>query len=567
MEELRCLIANRNALETEPFVSIHESYTALQVTVDTLDRQCETLERQLTHQLISSDVEKANNNSGVTSTRSRRNSVAESRLREKVEKLQEQLNIKLQNEVESSDSQLKLLKEVTIIKEEKSKLENTQAELEQQISDNNITIQQLSKRLEESDSYASLTEKQYDGLKNEILLLTNENEALVKINTDLVSRLVGEKEKVADEMNRMNDEMEGLKKKNNMLHALVKRYEDEMKDPNRSTSLDDIDNNEMKKGPKWGAKISLPTMPRFIVSAHSADITCARYNLSQSQHDQIATSSSDSTVKLWDTNTGTLKSTFRGNHGHPMMSCDFNGNLVAGCSSDTTCRVWNTKTERMIHHLVGHQHKISCIRFVDAKSIVTGSADRSIKLWDIARNTYLQSLTFRHGSTPYTIDVMSGTMVSGHIDGGVRLWDIRTSDRVGDFPSLHNGGVTNVQFHPTKNGIISTLGRDGIIKIFDVRMNSKEKNEDSILSSSPVSTFCHLDFRITCNWAFSSFSPDGNYISAGSGMSGDLFIWNLITNKLQKKLCNQHKTGVVGVSWGKELFTSIDNRGTMILWA
>ena len=62
MEELRCLIANRNALETEPFVSIHESYTALQVTVDTLDRQCETLERQLTHQLISSDVEKANNN-------------------------------------------------------------------------------------------------------------------------------------------------------------------------------------------------------------------------------------------------------------------------------------------------------------------------------------------------------------------------------------------------------------------------------------------------------------------------------------------------------------------------
>merc|ERR1712232_908559 len=309
-------------------------------------------------------------------------------------------------------------------------------------------------------------------------------------------------------------------------------------------------------------------MPRFIVSAHSADITRARYNSSELQNDQIATSSSDSTVKLWDTNTGTLKSTFRGNHGHPMMSCDFSGNLVAGCSSDTTCRVWNTKTERMIHHLVGHQHKISCIRFVDTKSIVTGSADRSIKLWDIARNTYLQSLTFRHGSTPYSIDVMSGTMVSGHIDGGVRLWDIRTSDRVGDFPSLHNGGVTNVQFHPTKNGIISTLGRDGIIKIFDVRMNSKEKNKDSTTSSSsPVSTFCHLDFRITCNWAFSSFSPDGNYISAGSGMSGDLFIWNLITNKLQKKLGNQHKTGVVGVSWEKELFTSIDNRGTMILWA
>ena len=547
MEELRYLIANRNAIETEPFVSIHESYISLQITVDTLDRQCETLEHQVTHLKFSD-----NDNSG---TRSLRNSVAESRLREKVEKLQEQINQKLQNEITASDAQVKSLEQISDLKDKVTTLQNTNEELQEELSSYKINIDTLSKKLEESDAYASATEKQYNGLKNEIETLTNENEKLMTLNSDLVGRLVSEKEKVADEMNRMNDEMEGLKKNVNMLRALVKQYEEEKNDTKEARDIlsSAIDDDRRKGKAQWGSiGVSLPTIPRFILSAHSADITRARPS-----DNQIATSSSDSTVKLWDSSTGTLKSTFRGNHGHPMMSCDIHSNLIAGCSSDTTCRVWNTKTERLVHHLVGHQHKISCIRFVDGKSIVTGSADRSIKLWDIARNTYLQSLTFRHGSTPYSIDVMSNTMVSGHIDGGVRLWDVRSSERISDFPSLHNGGVTNVQFHPTKNGILSTLGRDGVIQIFDVR-NPKQSN--------PLHTFHHLDFRITCNWAFSSFSPDGNYISAGSGMNGDLFIWDLNSCKL-RRLNGQHKTGVVGVTWGKQVFGSIDNRGTMILWA
>ena len=115
----------------------------------------------------------------------------------------------------------------------------------------------------------------------------------------------------------------------------------------------------------------------------------------------------------------------------------------------------------MIHQLAGHSQKITSVRlFPGEKSVVTGSADRSLRVWDISRHIYSQSSTLRHSSTTNSIDVSydTQTIASGHLDGGLRCWDVKSGDRVLDLPSLHDGGVTSVQWNPRKGHEILTAG-------------------------------------------------------------------------------------------------------------
>jgi WD40 repeat protein len=97
----------------------------------------------------------------------------------------------------------------------------------------------------------------------------------------------------------------------------------------------------------WGNfGVIAPSAPKYTIAAHAMDCTCVKYD--ESGTDLVATSSSDSTVKVWDTNTGTVRATLRGASGHAIIGCDISGNLVVGAGSDKTCKVWNLRTERMV---------------------------------------------------------------------------------------------------------------------------------------------------------------------------------------------------------------------------
>lgn len=215
-----------------------------------------------------------------------------------------------------------------------------------------------------------------------------------------------------------------------------------------------------------------------------------------------------------------------------------------------------------IHQLAGHSQKITCVRlFPGEKSILTASADRSIRIWDISRHIYTQATTFRHSSTTNCTDVSgeTNTVATGHLDGGVRFWDVRTGDRALDIPNLHEGGVTSVQWNPKSSHEILTNGRDSTLKIVDARVNCA------------ISTFHEVGFRTLSNYASSSFSPDGLYVAAGGGDTGDIFVWNVAKNKLVKKLSG-HDKGVLSLAWGRggtngQQVATIGKDGVLILWA
>jgi autophagy-related protein 16 len=116
-----------------------------------------------------------------------------------------------------------------------------------------------------------------------------------------------------------------------------------------------------------------------------------------------------------------------------------------------------------------------------------------------------------------------------------------------------------VHFKPGNNHEILTNGRDSTLKVVDAR------------TSTVIKTFCDPGFRTLTNQASSSFSPDGAYAAAGSGDSGDIFVWNVSSGDLEKRL-SSHQCGAVGLAWGKggnngQQVASIDKSGVLILWA
>ncbi len=138
--------------------------------------------------------------------------------------------------------------------------------------------------------------------------------------------------------------------------------------------------------------------------------------------------------------------------------------------------------------------------------------------------------------------------------------DARSGDRALDISNLHEGGVTSVQWKPGSVHEILTNGRDSTLKIVDAR------------NYSVVQMFRDQDFHTLTNHALSSYSPDGVHVAGGCGDNGDLFVWNASSGELEKRLSGLHKSGSMGVAWGRggsngQQVATIDKSGILVLWA
>ena len=355
MEDIYSLIQERNNRETLPFLSIHSSNAYLRNHVNTLQARCESLERQYLEQqqLVAEQAQAIELSTNSTSAKN------EARSREQVTKLQDDLNVKLQNEVKYTAEAIETSKELSTLKEENAAHETTISNLRMEGTRCNEIITHLQTELENAKTLARLADKQIDGLKDAIRTLQNENEEVTKLNTRLLDETVTEKEKMAVQFNNMNDTIETLQKEANMLRQYAKQQQGgkggkgttmggwfgglSRSDKNISQSIagasaDAQSNADAESTPKWGetAIAILPTKPLYTIKAHKDDATCVRYD--GTNQNRVATSSSDATVRVFDTSNGHLEATFSAGGRQPLLGVDIGGDIVCGCGSDKTCR-------------------------------------------------------------------------------------------------------------------------------------------------------------------------------------------------------------------------------------
>jgi HK97 family phage major capsid protein len=166
-------------------------------------------------------------------------------------------------------------------KESNKELEGTITNLKENLSKKELKISQLHEQLEEKESQTNLAIKQYDGLKETIKRLEEENDTLSKRYADIEGRILQEKEKFVELMNKMNTENEGLKKKIEMLAELNKQEKKRFiwsakgstKGSDDKLVADNAQTNNRKFG---GAGVVVPTSISQKIFAHQRQTTCLR---------------------------------------------------------------------------------------------------------------------------------------------------------------------------------------------------------------------------------------------------------------------------------------------------
>jgi len=179
--------------------------------------------------------------------------------------------------------------------------------------------------------------------------------------------------------------------------------------------------------------------------------------------DCFLSASADTTLKLWDFNSGICVRTFEG-HGKAVRDCDLSPGfsinnsgglgLAVSCSTDKTLRIWDARTGGLRKAIRGHTDVVYAARFSpDGRQICSASADCTVRLFD-ALEGHLNYIFYGHESAVVSISYApSGRYIVSSSDYGeraVKLWDA-------DMPATRSVKPITVRIQWTPEGLISRM--------------------------------------------------------------------------------------------------------------
>lgn len=415
-----------------------------------------------------------------------------------------------------------------------------------------------------------------------------------------------------------------------------------------------------------------------ILCGHCAEVTCAAFSLDGKQ---LASASlkqgyhdfsdagypyiPDKTlIQIWDMRTQHPPTAIREFTGHvgevTCLAFSSDGKQLASASTDTTVRCWDIETGNHLKILQAHASRVNAIAFSpdqtkiasasgDAKLLnffSTEKPDNTIRIWDaktgqplntlIGHTSAVNSLAFSHDSI--NLVSASGTIAplrsKSNSDNTISLWNVKTgqtcyplpdhasaltNDDTGQqwntqigrpFNTLHGHtkAVTCVAFSPD-NQQLATASDDTTIKLWDaqtgetlhtlqghldpVRFISFSPNSKKIASAS-VKTFSHRDplglelieedtaVRLwdtqtgellnslhghTATLTCLAFSPDGKQLASASE-DKTVRLWNTQTGEALKVLIgHSNRVNAIAFSPDSQKLASASDDTTVQLWS
>ncbi|TPX57868.1 hypothetical protein PhCBS80983_g03516 [Powellomyces hirtus] len=140
----------------------------------------------------------------------------------------------------------------------------------------------------------------------------------------------------------------------------------------------------------------------------------------------IVSGSYDSTVRVWDVESGTALHVYRG-HKDKVYSIAYSHELerAASGSMDLSVKMWCTRSSEQLYHLEGHTSMVGIIA-LSTQYLVTGSADATLRIWSPTTGQCLATLTGHTAAvTCFHHDPILHRIISGAY-GGVKLWELKS---------------------------------------------------------------------------------------------------------------------------------------------
>ncbi|GAO13089.1 uncharacterized protein UV8b_03467 [Ustilaginoidea virens] len=288
----------------------------------------------------------------------------------------------------------------------------------------------------------------------------------------------------------------------------------------------DVYRDRFKVGFNW--KTGRCTIKTF--KGHENGITCLQFD-----HNILATGSYDTTIKIWDIETGEVIRTLRG-HTSTVRTLQFDDSKLISGSFDKTIKIWNWQTGECLNTLQCHTEGVLSVHF-DGCTLASGSIDRTVKIFSFDNK---QTFCLR-GHTDWVnhvrIDSPSRTVFSASDDMTVKLWDLDSKQCIKTFRG-HVGQVQQVLLMPPDfepDEIPSDDKTDG------VSVHSDE-------SATPAQADEHpADARALFGYAFThetSRPLPPRYVLTG-GLDNTLRLWDTASGK-----CIRSMFGHVEGIWG-----------------
>ncbi|ODV95925.1 hypothetical protein PACTADRAFT_2231 [Pachysolen tannophilus NRRL Y-2460] len=186
--------------------------------------------------------------------------------------------------------------------------------------------------------------------------------------------------------------------------------------------------------PKAVFKVKPITRSSATISGHGSTILSAQFAPNTSS--KMVTGAGDSTARIWDCDTQTIKHTLSG-HTNWVLCVNWSpeGDVIATGSMDNTIRLWDGEKGTPIGGaLKGHSKWVSSLAWEPRHLVTSGnkprlcsaSKDGSLKIWDTARCTPIFTMSGHSSAVSCVKWSGSGTIYSASHDKTIKMWDSQT---------------------------------------------------------------------------------------------------------------------------------------------
>ncbi|KAK7756133.1 hypothetical protein SLS62_001725 [Diatrype stigma] len=287
---------------------------------------------------------------------------------------------------------------------------------------------------------------------------------------------------------------------------------------------------------------------------HTNGVTCLQF-----EENILATGSYDSTIKLWNIETGEVIRTLQG-HTSGIRALQFDDRLLVSGSLDKTVKIWNWRTGECINTL-HHQGGVISVH-MDGDLLASGSMDRSIKVFNFKTNISWCLRGHTDWVNQVRLDVASRTLISASDDLTVKLWDIDTQTCIKTYEG-HAGQVQQVILLPDDFEFDDGKSRDADA----VSVSSHRSGTPALCSASSQASDSVDEERAAFGPLFIEHPErplPPRFMLTGS-LDNTMRLWNTATgNTLQHYF--GHVEGIWGLAASTLRFVTGANDATLKVW-
>jgi WD40 repeat protein/serine/threonine protein kinase len=325
------------------------------------------------------------------------------------------------------------------------------------------------------------------------------------------------------------------------------------------------------------------------LEGHSDEVTIAKWSPDGAQ---IATASADSTVRIWNGDTGEQILLFQGHisrvtavgwsrDGAQLLSAEQNGTVIIwNLSTGTQLRqiqnpttalthaswspeadriaisdnsggihIWDAISGELLVFIEGHTSAVNFVSWnPDGSQLATASSDTTVRIWEVASGAQISRLEAKAGLVSSVAWSQDGQrLLTTHRTNLARLWDIPSGEAIFDF--IHQGNVQDAVWSPDENQI-GTITLQGTIQIWD---------------SQSGALIRQMQAKEQVLWSV-DWHPTGSQILTADG-DGMARIWESRTLASLAQL--EHDSQVLTVAWsssGDWILTAGSNSLSASIW-